>query len=30
VTLDAAHISNVEQEAAFNTALSSFLATHPR
>lgn len=27
VTLDAAHISNVEQEAAFNAALSTFLAT---
>jgi 3-oxoadipate enol-lactonase len=27
VTLEAAHISNVEQEAAFNTALSAFLAT---
>jgi 3-oxoadipate enol-lactonase len=28
VTLDAAHISNVEQEAAFNAALSTFLAAH--
>jgi len=26
VTLDAAHLSNVEQEAEFNAALSSFLA----
>ena len=26
VTLDAAHISNVEQEAAFNDALSTFIA----
>lgn len=28
VTLQAAHISNVEQEAAFNAALSAFLAAH--
>jgi 3-oxoadipate enol-lactonase len=28
VTLDAAHISNVEQEAAFNAALSGFLAAN--
>jgi 3-oxoadipate enol-lactonase len=28
VTLEAAHISNVEQEAAFNAALSTFLAAH--
>jgi 3-oxoadipate enol-lactonase len=28
VTLDAAHISNVEQETAFNAALSAFLAAH--
>ena len=28
VTLAAAHISNVEQEAPFNAALSSFLAAH--
>ena len=28
VTLDAAHISNIEQEAAFNTALATFLAAN--
>ena len=28
VTLDAAHISNVEQESAFNAALAPFLAAH--
>jgi len=28
VTLDAAHISNVEQDAAFTAALSTFLAAH--
>ena len=28
VTLEAAHISNVEQDAAFNAALSTFLAAH--
>lgn len=28
VTLEAAHISNVEQAAAFNTALSAFLSSH--
>ena len=28
VTLAAAHISNVEQETAFNAALSAFLADH--
>jgi 3-oxoadipate enol-lactonase len=28
VMLDAAHISNVEQEAAFNAALSTFVAAH--
>jgi len=26
--LQAAHISNVEQEAAFNAALATFLAAH--
>jgi hypothetical protein len=26
VTLDAAHLSNVEQDVAFNASLSSFLA----
>jgi 3-oxoadipate enol-lactonase len=28
VTLDAAHLSNVEQATAFNAALSTFLAIH--
>jgi 3-oxoadipate enol-lactonase len=28
VTLDAAHISNVEQDATFTAALSTFLAAH--
>ena len=28
VMLQAAHISNVEQETAFNAALSAFLAAH--
>ena len=28
VMLQAAHISNVEQETAFNAALSTFLAAH--